>query len=100
MRLNTGRWNTTKPFDQLMVDRGIDPRLPRLQLLMDTGNFLEDPYDKLALIAPKTAYVQPKTCFGGGIWYTLDLDYGRIAEILRKAGYHGYIELEFEGKED
>jgi sugar phosphate isomerase/epimerase len=29
----------------------------------------------------------------------LDLDYKRIAEILRKAGYKGYISLEMEGKE-
>ena len=28
MRLNTGRWGTTKDFDQLMKDRGIEPRLP------------------------------------------------------------------------
>src|SRR3954451_15185550 len=123
MRLNTGRWGTTKSFDDLMKNRGIEPRLegytdddgfkwvidsitqclkkaeecgvtlalenhwglgrtpegllrivdatksPWLQVLMDTGNFLEDPYDKLALIAPKTAYVQAKTYFGGGLWY-------------------------------
>jgi sugar phosphate isomerase/epimerase len=28
------------------------------------------------------------------------LDYDRIAALLRKAGYRGYISLEFEGKED
>ena len=67
---------------------------------MDTGNFLEDPYDRLAMLAPKTCYVQAKTYFGGGTWYTLDLDYARIADILRKAGYRGYVALEFEGKEE
>src|SRR5207253_10338170 len=142
-------------FDQLMKDRGIEPRLPGynddeeavkwvcdsiqqclakaqdcgvllalenhwglgrtpegllrivntvnspwLQLLMDTGNFLEDPYDKLEKIAAKTVYVQAKTYFGGGLWYTLDLDNERIAAILRKHHYRGYISLEFEGKED
>jgi sugar phosphate isomerase/epimerase len=155
MRLNTGRWGTTKDFDQLMKDRGMEPRLPGykddeeafkwvidsiqqclktaqecgvllalenhwglgrtpegllrivnavnspwLGVLMDTGNFLENPYDKLIQIAPKTVYVQAKTYYGGGIWYTLDLDYPRIASILRKANYHGYIALEFEGKEE
>lgn len=40
---------------------------------MDTGNFLEDPYDKLEKIASKTVYVQAKTYYGGGEWYTLDL---------------------------
>jgi L-ribulose-5-phosphate 3-epimerase len=154
MRLNTGRWGTTKDFDQLMKDRGIEPRLegytddqgfdwvigsiekclkkaeecgvtlalenhwglgrtpegvlrivdavksPWLRVLMDTGNFLEDPYDKLEMLADKTCYVQAKTYFGGGIWYALDLDYNRIADMLRRHNYHGYISLEFEGNED
>jgi sugar phosphate isomerase/epimerase len=154
IRLNSGRWNTIKSFDDLMKARGIEPLLagyteddgfrwciecieqclpkaaecgvmlalenhwgltstpegllrivntiesPWLGVLMDTGNFLEDPYDKLKLIAPKTVYVQAKTYFGGGEWYTLDLDYRRIARILRDAGYTGYVALEMEGKED
>jgi sugar phosphate isomerase/epimerase len=66
---------------------------------MDTGNFLEDPYPKLEKIAPKTVFVQAKTYFGGGEWYTLDLDYNRVAQILAKVNYNGYISLEMEGKE-
>lgn len=154
IRLNSGRWNTIKDFDDLMKARGIEPILPghkeddgfnwcieciekclpkaeqcgvvmalenhwglsrtpegQLRLinavpspwlgaLMDTGNFMEDPYDKLKLIAPKTVYAQAKTYFGGGEWYTLDLDYARIAGILKDAGYSGYCSLEFEGKEN
>jgi L-ribulose-5-phosphate 3-epimerase len=154
MRLNTGRWNTTKSFDDLMKNRGIEPVLPghteeegfkwcidciekvlpkaeecgvvlalenhwglartpegQLRILnaiqspffgglMDTGNFLEDPYDKLKMIAPKTVFVQAKTYYGGGEWYALDLDYKRIARILSDVGYDGYVALEFEGKED
>lgn len=75
-------------------------RSPWLGVLLDTGNFLEDPYDKIRLIAPQTVFVQAKTYFGGGEWYTLDLDYPRIARILREAGYTGYVSLEMEGKED
>src|SRR5437899_169717 len=154
IRLNSGRWNTIKDFDDLMKARGIEPILPgcteddgfkwcieciercipkaeqcgvvmalenhwglsrtpegQLRLinavpspwlgaLMDTGNFMEEPYDKLKLIAPKTVYAQAKTYYGGGEWYTLDLDYKRIARILNDAGYTGYVSLEFEGKED
>ncbi len=154
MRLNTGRWRTTRSFNQLMKDRGIEPPLPGyteddgypwvieaiekclptaekcgvvlalenhwglgrtpegllrivkavdspwLQILLDTGNFLEDPYDKLEMIAPYTAFVQAKTYYGGGTYYTLELDYARIAAILRKVNYRGYISLEFEGHED
>lgn len=72
---------------------------PWLGALMDTGNFLEDPYEKLAAIAPKTVFVQAKTYPGGGEWYSLDLDYRRIAAILSNAGYNGYVSLEMEGKE-
>ena len=154
MRLNTGRWGTSKDFDELMKNRGIEPTLPGhteeegykwvidsiqqclprakecgvtlalenhwglarlpegqlriintinspwLRALMDTGNFLEDPYDKLQAIASTTVFVQAKTYYGGGLWYTLDLDYGRIATILRKQNYRGWISLEFEGEED
>jgi hypothetical protein len=46
------------------------------------------------------ALVQAKTYFGGGRWYTLDLDYARIAAILREHAYRGWISLEFEGNED
>ena len=67
---------------------------------MDTGNFLENPYDRLKQIAPKTVFVQAKTYYGGGEWYTLNLDYKRIAKILADAGYTGYVSLEMEGKED
>ena len=154
LRLNSGRWNTIKSFDELMKNRGIEPILagyteedgfkwcidsiqqclptaeehgvllalenhwglcstpegmlrikkaiesPWLSLLMDTGNFLEDPYSKLEMIAPYTSFVQAKTYYGGGEWYTLDLDYKRIMQILKKVNYQGYISLEFEGKEN
>lgn len=153
IRVNTGRWGTAKDFDELMANRGIEPRLadytdddgfkwvidslekclpaaercgvtmglenhwglgltpqgvlrivdaiksPWLQVTLDTGNFLEDPYDRLELLAPKAVFVQAKTYYGGGIWYTLNLDYPRIAKMLRRHDYHGYISLEFEGKE-
>ena len=46
------------------------------------------------------ALVQAETYFGGGRWYALDLDYARIAAILREDGYRGWISLEFEGNED
>ncbi len=154
VRVNTGSWQTSKDFDELMANRGIEPPLPGyqdedgyawvidslaaclpaaqqcgvvlglenhwglgrtpegvlrivdavaspwLQVTMDTGNFLEDPYDRLEMLAPQTAYVQAKTYYGGGLWYALDLDYDRIAAMLRRHDYRGYISLEFEGKEE
>lgn len=73
---------------------------PWLKTTLDTGNFLEDPYDRLELMADDAVLVQAKTYFGGGLWYSLDLDYPRIAALLRKHKYHGYVSLEFEGKDD
>ncbi len=154
MRVNTGRWGTSRDFDELMANRGIEPNLPGytdedgfgwvigcfeeclpvaercgvtlglenhwglgrtpegvlriieaidspwLQATLDTGNFLEDPYDRLEMMAPHAVLVQAKTYYGGGLWYSLDLDYPRIAQMLRRHNYRGYISLEFEGKED
>jgi len=92
-------WGLTRtPEGLLRVLNAIDS--PWLGGLMDTGNFLEDPYDKLKAIAPKTLFVQAKTYYGGGEWYTLDLDYKRIANILSEANYTGYVSLEMEGKEN
>jgi sugar phosphate isomerase/epimerase len=91
-------WGLTRTPEGLLRVLNAIPS-PWLGGLMDTGNFLEDPYDKLVAIASKTVFVQAKTYFGGGEWYTLDLDYKRIANILRAAEYTGYVSLEMEGKE-
>ena len=154
IRVNTGRWNTSKDFNDLMAHKGIEPTLegytdeqgfgwvidsfekclkhaekcgvvmglenhwglgrtaegvlrvveaidsPWLQVTLDTGNFLEDSYAQMEKIAPRAVFVQAKTYFGGGTWYTLDIDYDRVAKILKAVDYRGYISLEFEGKED
>ena len=92
-------WGLTRtPEGLLRVLNSISS--PWLGGLMDTGNFLEDPYDKLKQIAPKTVFVQAKTYPGGGEWYTLDLDYKRIVKILADVNYTGYVALEMEGKEN
>jgi sugar phosphate isomerase/epimerase len=76
---------------------------PWLQMTLDTGNFLERSYEQMEAMASSEvpiSLVQAKTYFGGGRWYALDLDYARIASILRDSGYRGWISLEFEGNED
>ncbi len=72
---------------------------PWLQVTLDTGNFLEDRELQLEMLAPHTVLVQAKTYYGGGKWYTLDIDYPGIGEMMRKHQYRGYISLEFEGNE-
>ncbi len=92
-------WGLARTADGLLrILKSIES--PWLGGLMDTGNFLENPYDQLRQIAPRTVFVQAKTYYGGGEWYTLDLDYKRIAKILAEVNYSGYVSLEMEGKED
>jgi hypothetical protein len=77
-------------------------RSPWLQMTLDTGNFLERRYEQMerkASSAVPIALVQAKTYYGGGPWYTLDLGYVSMAELLRRHGYRGWISLEFEGNE-
>ncbi len=70
-----------------------------LRVLLDTGNFIEDTYSEIEKVAPYAVMVHAKTYFGGGEWYTLDLDYGKIFSILRNTGFKGWISLEYEGRE-
>lgn len=154
MRVNSGTWGTSKSFDELMANRGLEKPVegfdeedaygwvieayqelakeagergvimglenhwglgrtpegvkrvvdavdsPWLKVTLDTGNFLEDPYDRLKQLAADTVLMQAKTYYGGGVWYTLELDYDRIAKILKDVNFTGYVSLEFEGKED
>jgi len=72
---------------------------PWLMVTADTGNFLENSLEQLEMLAPKTFLIQAKTYYGGGKWYTLDIDYDAVASIFRKHKYMGYVSLEFEGSE-
>lgn len=90
-----------------------------LKVTMDCGNFLSHSsaevypmecrdrevsptvsYEKLAQIAPEAVLVHAKTYYGGGEWYTLELDYARIGQMLKSVGFQGYVSIEFEGKAD
>lgn len=88
---------TTQPDNLLRIAGAI--RSPWFGVNLDTGNFPGDPYEGIEKLAPHAVIVQAKTYHGGGEWYTLELDYKRIAAILRKAGFSGWVSLEMEGKE-
>ena len=89
---------TTKTENLLRIHKAVAS--PWLGINLDTGNFPLDPYPEIEKLAPHASIVQAKTYYGGGEWYTLDLDYGRIAGILRQANFKGWVSLEMEGKED
>jgi L-ribulose-5-phosphate 3-epimerase len=91
-------WGLTTTVDGLLrIYRGVNS--PWLCINLDTGNFFGDPYSQLEKLAPHAIVVQAKTYYGGGVYYTRELDYSRIARILRNAGFKGYVSLEMEGKE-
>jgi len=73
---------------------------PWLQAVLDTGNFhfRPDQYADMAALLPHVVLVHAKTYPGGGIYFTADLDYPRIAAMLRQARYRGYVSIEFEGE--
>jgi len=73
---------------------------PWLRATLDTGNFLEDRDNQIQTLAPYACLVQAKTYYGGGVWYSLDIDYNKIGKVMRDSNYKGYISLEFEGNED
>jgi len=91
-------WGLTTSVDTLLAIHSAVGS-PWLGINLDTGNYPGDPYAGIAALAPHASIVQAKTYFGGGEWYTLDLDYVRIARILRDAGFSGWVSLEMEGKE-
>lgn len=89
-------WGLSTDVDVLLRIHG-EVGDPWLAINMDTGNYVGDPYPQMEKLAPHASIVQAKTYPGGGVWYTLDLDYDRIAGILDAAGFKGYVSLEMEG---
>lgn len=67
----------------------------------DSGNFhTEDPYADLEQIAPYAVNAQVKASISPRGQPAQPADYKRIIEILKRAGYRGYLVLEYEEKED
>lgn len=92
-------WGLTTKVDGLLKIYEALSASPWMGLNMDTGNFAGDPYSQIEQLAPYATIVQAKTYYGGGEWYTLDLDYKRIAGVLQRSNFKGWVSLEMEGKE-
>lgn len=74
-----------------------DVKSPWFGVNLDTGNFhSDDIYGDLARVAPYAVNVQVKVVTSGPDGKKQPSDYGKLAKILRDAGYRGYVALEFE----
>ncbi|MFS4416697.1 sugar phosphate isomerase/epimerase family protein [Maribacter sp. 2307ULW6-5] len=93
-------WGLSSNIDYLVEIYEALKGSPAMGLNLDTGNFVGDPYPQLERLMPYASIIQAKTYYGGGEVYDLDLDYDRIAKIMRDANFTGYVSLEMEGKED
>ena len=66
---------------------------PWLGVILDTGNFPEDPYTDIAKVMPHTVNFQIKESpLGRNSSEPLDLD--RFVQIVCEAGYRGYLPIE------
>ena len=79
----------------LALVRDIDS--PWFGVNLDTGNFhSEDIYGDLERVAPYALNVQVKVTVSGPDGQPQPTDFARLAGILRRVGYRGYVVLEYE----
>lgn len=71
------------------------------KVTMDLGNFGKDPniiYKAMENVVSHTIFVHAKCMSFTDNFHEETLDYERIIKILDKAGYNGFLSIEFEGK--
>lgn len=71
---------------------------PWVGINLDTGNFHQNPYPQIEMCVPYAVNVQVKERVKVGDTME-DSDWARVVGMLRKAGYKGYLALEYEEKE-
>lgn len=89
---------TATPAQMLRIIQGVKDS-PWFGVNLDGGNFrTDDPYRDLAAIAPYAVNAQVKVAITkNGKKQPADLD--RVINILKDAGYRGYVVLEYEEKD-
>ncbi|MGA2145959.1 MAG: sugar phosphate isomerase/epimerase family protein [Bryobacteraceae bacterium] len=61
---------------------------------VDVGNFSENPYEQIEMCAPYATHVHIKPTYGNHPRKPLDLD--RVFQIFAKAGYKGFLSVEYD----
>ena len=72
---------------------------PFVGINLDTGNFPKNGYSQVALCLPYALNVHFKVNIGGADGTKEKADWDRLLGMFAKAGYKGYISLEYEEKE-
>ena len=78
---------------------------PYLKFTLDTGNFppsgqaTPDKFDHIAACAPLAAIVHAKFFNVAADGSDQDFDWRQIRKILAKAGFRGFLSVEYEGKD-
>ena len=67
---------------------------------LDTGNYRTNPSEELEMAAPLSVNVQIKVEVAGPDGKNVPADLARVRDILVKAGYKGWVALEYEAEED
>lgn len=100
MLLLENHWGLTTTADGMVrVLKGVDSLW--LRAILDMGNFYYDAdmYAAMEKIAPWVDLAHAKTYPGGGLVFTIPIDFGRVFKILKAAGFTGYVSIEMEGYE-
>lgn len=87
---------TAKASNIIAILRRVDS--PYAGCNLDISNFDEDPYSQVESLIPYATHTHIRDWYGGEKRLPLDLD--RMWQMFAKAGYQGFMSVEYEGEED
>jgi sugar phosphate isomerase/epimerase len=82
----------------IQIVRAVDH--PNVGINLDTGNFHSEPYEQIEMCLPYAVNSQFKVQIRNEAGEHVPSDWDRIVRMFAKAGYRGYLALEYEAQED
>lgn len=82
----------------IQIVRAVDH--PNVGINLDTGNFRSEPYEQIEMCLPYAVNSQFKVQIRNEAGEHIPSDWDRIVAMFSKAGYRGYMALEYEARED
>ena len=90
---------TARAADHLAICDAVGEH-PWFGVNLDTGNYRTNPYEELAMAAPRAVNVQVKVEIAGPDGELVPTDLNRVRDMLVEANYRGWVVLEYESAED